>query len=139
MNNIVSWLPACLLASSAFSFMLFEFTGINNDDYQVFFCCAVFSLLFVVSTRKSLPRSQSLDGKKSHCFPMIMIFFLLSRSTLCSARIKQSPRKVEFKFFFFNHLTNESCVGLTREFFILFSFAHSFHSSAIHPRHSSAN
>lgn len=96
-NNIVS------SPSPSPPFMPFEFTGINNDDYGVLF--AMFSLLFFeqISFRGSGEMGNFLIVFPRNDFLIIIAF----RFT----HIKSSPSEALFKFFFFNHLTNESCVG----------------------------
>lgn len=66
----------CPASSSAFSFMLFEFTGINNDDYQVFallcFHCCSFDEQISSSVSESRWEKVSLfshDNDFSSCYP----------------------------------------------------------------------
>lgn len=104
----------------------------SSVSFPPFSCCLSLPELITMITNFSVlcfqccffeQKSRFCDGKLSYCFPMIMIFLLLSLCVcaclLLSLRIKNilgPPRCLLFKFLFFNHLTNESCVGFEKIF-----------------------
>lgn len=94
-------IPELITMITKFSLLFFEqiFVFVDVDGGTVCDCAA--------------------DGKILHCFPMLMIFILLSLYVPFTSNISS---EVLFKFFFFNHLTNESCVGFQRKRVFLLSF-----------------